>query len=136
MPTGENKITDEAFTMAASTSCCHHAFASSARWKEERKSRQRVCRFDYPKPLRNQSIIEVEELECQEDESQQYRVHARAMRDDELMGSVNPTQLKYWRASRDIQLVTDPVMVIDYMVEYTTKAEKSLSLHLACLPSC
>ena len=78
------------------------------------------CRFKFPKELRNETVVEVENLG-----KDRCRVHVHLKRNDQLLNQGNPTMQNNWRANCDVQIVTDPVQVTRYILKYCTKSEKS-----------
>ena len=93
--------------------CQRHTRCSSAYCLRQKKGQQ-SCRFGYPKPLQEQTTIEVDEIGDPE---------LFTARNDPLINSYNPAQPAGWRANVDMQYCVSRHKVIEYCAKYATKSE-------------
>ena len=85
------------------------------------------CRFSYPKPLRTQSHVRIEQIKCQQNGIFRYKVSMVPKRNDVWLNSSMRTMTECWGANMDWQLILDSGLVIEYMTKYVTKSDFSTS---------
>lgn len=95
--------------------CQRHTRCSAAYCLRTKNGRQQ-CRFNYPKSLQAETVIE-------RDEENNDEPTVITARNDGLINSHNPVQLSAWRGNVDMQYCVSKHKVINYITKYATKTE-------------
>ncbi|KAK3922581.1 LOW QUALITY PROTEIN: putative ribonuclease [Frankliniella fusca] len=84
------------------------------------KNSQRKCRFNFPKPLVEESFIKIDNAND---------IEFNSKRNDENLNKFNPYIILNWRANMDIAPVLSKTALVNYLEKYVSKSEpKSKSL--------
>ena len=86
--------------------------------RKKNSQTQATCRFDYPRPLQEETSIHFEVLP-----SNRIRAKVITKRNDPLINTHNQTLLQHWRANVDVQVIIDIEDCVRYMTKYAAKAE-------------
>ena len=78
------------------------------------------CRFDFARKLRGSTVIVFTEQK-----DRKVRAHIRAATNYGWLNRNCRVSTQYWRANTDLSVLVDSGKVLDYMVKYVTKGEKS-----------
>ena len=93
---------------------CQRHTRCSAAYCLKTKNGQQQCRFGYPKPLQEDTVLRTDE---------RGQVEVVTKRNDAVINSFNPVQLQAWRANVDMQYCISRHKVIEYCAKYATKCE-------------
>lgn len=85
------------------------------------------CRFHYPFDSCTNTRIDFEPINTKTGETK-YKATIVTKRNDSRLNRHQPLQLQGWRANCDIQIILDYHACLEYLVKYTSKAEKMSSV--------
>ena len=85
------------------------------------------CRFNFPYDDCPATTLDFEQINTKTDETK-YKAVIVTKRNDSRLNRHQPLQLQGWRANCDIQIVIDYHACLEYLVKYTSKAEKASSV--------
>lgn len=86
-----------------------------------------TCRFHFPFDSCNNTRIDFDPINTKTGEIK-YRATIVTKRNDSRLNRHQPLQLQGWRANCDIQIILDYHACLEYLVKYTSKAEKMSSV--------
>ena len=85
------------------------------------------CRFNFPYDDCPETRLDFEPINTKTGEKK-YKAVIVTKRNDSRLNRHQPLQLQGWRANCDIQIVIDYHACLEYLVKYTSKAEKASSV--------
>ena len=85
------------------------------------------CRFNFPYDNCPDTRLDFEPINTKTGETK-YKAVIVTQRNDSRLNCHQPLQLQGWRANCDIQIVIDYHACLEYLVKYTSKAEKASSV--------
>ena len=85
------------------------------------------CRFHYPFDSCTNTRIDFDPINTKTGETK-YKATIVTKRNDSRLNRHQPLQLQGWRANCDIQIILDYHACLEYLVKYTSKAEKMSSV--------
>ena len=99
--------------------------------RKKATEQEQHCRFDYPRPVQQASLLEFEKLS-----NGTIRAVLTTKRNDPRVSSHNHLMLQHWRANVDIQIIVDVDACVRYMAKGEPKSQalSILNLSLKCGP--
>ena len=81
------------------------------------------CRFNFPKPLCNETHLEFEKVHSTNSSSEEYKVRVVTKRNDTRINNYQKLQLQGWGANSDIQAILSFRDCMEYVTKYAAKGE-------------
>lgn len=104
-----------------------HTTCSTKYCLRENQKSELHCRFNFPYDNCTDTRLDFEPINTKTGETK-YKAVIVTKRNDSRLNRHQPLQLQGWRANCDIQIVIDYHACLEYLVKYTSKAEKASSV--------